>query len=216
MDSRGGPIGRRHPPKKPCLDRARNELARAATQIRSGHWRSAVYLHRIRKHPNDRCWFCSTYSKMSRSHTLLHCPNPRLSAARTEAWGANKPTGVRALLSNPRWERRLLIFLERSGVGRVVAGGRDPDAAWANKRDRWVIWEGSRDPGNLVLIFLSFLLQLARGLTPETAHSAPLRSVDFLESRPLGGPQGAPFFDGRVFLLGYISPRDEWPLNEIK
>ena len=129
-------------PKKSCLDRARDGLARTATQIRSGHWRSAVYLHRIRKHPNDRCWFCFTGSKMSRSHALLHCPNPRLAAARTEAWGSNKPSGVRALLSNPRWERRLLIFLERSGVSRVVTGDRDPDAVWADKRDRWIIWEG--------------------------------------------------------------------------
>ena len=124
------------PPKKSCLDRARNGLARTATQIRSGHWRSAVYLHRIRKHHNNCCWFCSTGNKMSHSYALLHCPNPRLVAARTEAWGINKPSGVRALLSNPRWEHRLLIFLERSGVGRVVTGGRGPDVAWADQRDR--------------------------------------------------------------------------------
>jgi hypothetical protein len=37
------------PPKKSMLDRARNSIARVAAQIRTGHWRSAVYLKRIRK-----------------------------------------------------------------------------------------------------------------------------------------------------------------------
>jgi hypothetical protein len=36
-----------HPtPKKPCADRARNSVARVAAQIRTGHWRSAVFLLR--------------------------------------------------------------------------------------------------------------------------------------------------------------------------
>jgi hypothetical protein len=36
------------PPPKSCLDSMRNALARTAAQIRTGHWRSAVYLKRIR------------------------------------------------------------------------------------------------------------------------------------------------------------------------
>src|ERR1700749_2018519 len=45
------------PPKKSMLDWARNAIARVASQIRTRHWRSAVYLHRIRKQDNDSCWF---------------------------------------------------------------------------------------------------------------------------------------------------------------
>jgi hypothetical protein len=45
-------------PKKSCLDGMRNALARTAAQIRAGHWRSAVYLKRIRKMAEDKCWFC--------------------------------------------------------------------------------------------------------------------------------------------------------------
>jgi len=35
------------PPKKYCLDRARNAIAGTAAQIRSNHRRSAVYLKRL-------------------------------------------------------------------------------------------------------------------------------------------------------------------------
>jgi ribonuclease HI len=45
-------------PKKSCMDNMRNALARTAAQIRTGHWRSAVYLKRIRKMAEDKCWFC--------------------------------------------------------------------------------------------------------------------------------------------------------------
>jgi ribonuclease HI len=56
------------PPKKSCLDRMRNSLARTEAQIRTGHWRSAVYLKRIRKLADDKCWFCP------------HDPLPRLAS----------------------------------------------------------------------------------------------------------------------------------------
>jgi len=48
---------------------------------------------------------------------------------------------VRVLLANPRWEKRLLRFLELSGVGRLVADGVDEDDAWARKMDDWIVWE---------------------------------------------------------------------------
>jgi hypothetical protein len=66
---------------------------------------------------------------MTRSHVLLHCPSARLSAARLEAWEGRDPGGVRILLANPRWERRLFMFLELSGVGRVVVDGTVEDEA---------------------------------------------------------------------------------------
>jgi hypothetical protein len=59
---------------------------------------------------------------MTRSHALLHCPNATLAAARVEAWEGRNPKGIGILLSNPRWESRLLRFLELSGVGRYVEG----------------------------------------------------------------------------------------------
>jgi hypothetical protein len=46
------------PPEKFCLDKMRNALARTAAKIRTGHWRSVVYLKRIRKMVDDKCWFC--------------------------------------------------------------------------------------------------------------------------------------------------------------
>jgi len=33
------------------------------------------------------------------------------------------------------------MLLDLSGVGRVVAGGEDPDFAWTNRLDEWIIWE---------------------------------------------------------------------------
>jgi hypothetical protein len=60
-------------------------------QLRTGHWRSAVYLKRIWKRADDWCWFCSGSAKMTRSHALLHCPNPKLRAARVEAWEGKTP-----------------------------------------------------------------------------------------------------------------------------
>jgi ribonuclease HI len=129
------------PPKKSCMDKARNCIARTATQIRTGHWRSAVFLKRIKRRKDDNCWFCGGRAKMTRSHALLHCPNATLAAARVEAWEGRNPGGIRVLLSNPRWERRLLRFLELSGVGRVVEEGLDEDEAYAAKMDGWIAWE---------------------------------------------------------------------------
>jgi hypothetical protein len=37
------------------------------------------------------------------------------------------------LLSNPRWERRLLRFLELSGIGRVLDDGTDEEETRAAK-----------------------------------------------------------------------------------
>jgi ribonuclease HI len=138
--------------KKSCMDQARNAMARTAAQIRTGHWRSAVYLKRVRKRRDDKCWFCEGRAKMTRSHALLHCPNATLAAARVEAWEGRNPSGIRALLSDPRWESRLLRFLELSGVGRYVEGGVDEDQAHPERMDEWIVWEAEeeearRNPG---------------------------------------------------------------------
>jgi hypothetical protein len=66
-------------PKKSCMDRAKNGIARTAAQIRTGHWRSAVYLKRIKKRRReDKCWFCCGQSRMTRSHVLLHCRSDKI------------------------------------------------------------------------------------------------------------------------------------------
>jgi hypothetical protein len=71
---------------------------------------------------------------MTRSHVLLRCQSATLVAARIEAWEGRDPGGVRVLLGNPRWEKRLLRFLELPGVGRVVANGTDEGEAGPERR----------------------------------------------------------------------------------
>jgi len=107
------------PPKKSMLDKATNAIAQTASQIRTGHWRSAVYLKRIRKRTDDGCWFCRG----------------------ARAWEGKSPGGVRVLLANPRWERRFVKLLELTGVGRTVADGTSEDGARAARMDEWVAWE---------------------------------------------------------------------------
>jgi hypothetical protein len=69
---------------------------------------------------------------MTRSHVLLHCPNERLN-------GSVRRKAV--LLANPKWERRLLRFLEPSGAGRVVADGTNEDEV--NKQTKKESLQGS-------------------------------------------------------------------------
>jgi hypothetical protein len=72
---------------------------------------------------------------MTRSHALLHCPNASLVVARAEAWGGRNPGSIRVLLSNPRWERRLMRFLELYRMGRTVKGGLGVEEAHMAKID---------------------------------------------------------------------------------
>ena len=85
----------------------------------------------------------STYCherKMARFHALIHCTNAKLRAARAEAWEGKDPGSIRVLLNNPRWGRRLLRFLELSGVGRAV-GGEDVEETRTARPDGWIAWE---------------------------------------------------------------------------
>jgi hypothetical protein len=81
---------------------ARDGIARCTAQIRTGRWRSAVYLRRIKKRQDDKCWFCRGLNRMTRSHVFLHCPNAKIRKAREEAWEGKDPGSIRILLSNPR------------------------------------------------------------------------------------------------------------------
>jgi hypothetical protein len=98
--------------------------------------------------------------KMTRSHALLHCPNATLAAAIVEAWEGRNPGRVRALLSNPRWESRLLRFLELSGVGRLVEGGVEEDEAHAARMDDWIIWKPEEERGRAPYAYCPFCLCL--------------------------------------------------------
>jgi hypothetical protein len=100
------------PAKTSCMDRARNAIARTAAQMRTGHWRSAVYFRRTRKRKDDTCRFWEGKARMTRSHALRHCPNATLAAARVEAWEGRNPGRARVQLANPRWESGLLRFRE--------------------------------------------------------------------------------------------------------
>jgi hypothetical protein len=135
----------RPPLKSPCWTGRGTPLA----QIRTGHWRSAVYLKRIRKRADDKCWFCRDHDRvaheMTRSHVLLNCRNPRLAAARAEALEGRNPGNVRRLLADPRWEKRFVCFLELSGVGRTMADGTDEEVAYAARMDTWIAWEAEEE-----------------------------------------------------------------------
>jgi hypothetical protein len=71
----------------------------------------------------------------------ISLPERQITGRQREAWEGKDPGGVRVLLANPRWERRLVEFLELSGVGRVMADGTDEDGAYAARMDEWVAWE---------------------------------------------------------------------------
>jgi hypothetical protein len=53
------------------------------------------------------------------------------------------------LLASPRWEKRLLLFLELSSVGRVMDNGADFEEARTEKMDGWIIWEDEGDSGRV-------------------------------------------------------------------
>ena len=88
---------------------------------------------------------------MTRSHVLPYCPGPTLAAARQEASEGKDPGSVRVVLSNPRWERRLVRILELSAVGRRISNGTDEDQARAERMDGWIVWETEeREEGGII------------------------------------------------------------------
>jgi len=100
--------------------------------------------------------------QMTPSHTLLHCTNDRLRAAREEAWEGKNPGGIRVLLNNPRWERCVLRFLELSGVGRTVEDWTDEDQERAERLNSWITWEAEEGVEQYCHLFLLLVSCLAR------------------------------------------------------
>jgi hypothetical protein len=89
----------------------------------------------------DKCWFCQTSARMTRSHVLLHCPNAKLRAAREKAWEGKTPGGVRVLVGQSQVGAATCEVPGAVGVGRVMADGTDEDGAYAARMDEWVAWE---------------------------------------------------------------------------
>jgi len=81
---------------------------------------------------------------MRTSGLLVHTFNTQ-SILLFPVWEGRNPRGIRTLLSDPRWEGRLLRFLELSGVGRCVEGGVDEDRAYAERMDGWIVWEAEEE-----------------------------------------------------------------------
>jgi hypothetical protein len=139
------------------------------------------------------------------------------------------------LLANPRWERRLAMFLELSGVGKVMADGTDDDGAYAARMDEWVALEAvggtaqrgegkslysiSRgdDCGCGVRLFcftFSCYFLLLGGLAPRdlrTAHCRGRRIPFLCRGRPTEGRLQVSF---PLSFLGRISLRDGWRCHE--
>jgi hypothetical protein len=65
----------------------------------------------------------------------------KVNSSEARSVGSILPGSIRVLLSNPRWERRLLHFLELSGVGRVMENRVDEEETRAAKMDGWIIWD---------------------------------------------------------------------------
>ena len=103
--------------------------------------------------------------EIPRPTTLHKC---QIACSASGSVGRQRSGGIRVLLSNPRWERRLLRFLELSGVGRL-AGDEDVEET---RRPGWT--GGSRGGEGhpvgllvpfsfLFLLFLFFPFFLSRG-----------------------------------------------------
>jgi hypothetical protein len=154
----------------------------------------------------DRCWFCKDHDrithKMTRSHVFLNCRNPRLAAARAEAWEGKKPGNVRRLLADPRWEKRFVRFLELSGVGRTVEDGTDEESAYAERmirglrgkrRKRRRIGYPPRGTAKLFLPFSTCSFPFVVGFVGGAPAPEDLRTAHLWKSVDIGVLRGLSF-----------------------
>jgi ribonuclease HI len=135
------------PPKKSALDKGPNSEARAVAQLRTNHWLSGVYLKRIKKRSHDGCWFCEPSHnsqdtpRMTRTHVLLRCV--AFEEFRRETWTDpltgefTRPSSIGQLLGNPRWEKRLLRFLQRTKKGRIGPDLIDDEIRRVTRYEGW-------------------------------------------------------------------------------
>ena len=130
-------IGTETPPRgklREGLARTRKELMGRFYQLLSGHAATAKHLRRVGQSPTDRCWWCGSGEKQTRSHLLVKCrrwgPEIRRLWKRVEmdcGWGSPRAPSVRLLFRDTR-ATPALEFLEDTRVGRMpdrvlLAGG---------------------------------------------------------------------------------------------
>jgi hypothetical protein len=78
---------------------------------------------------------------MTRTHVLIRCP--AFEDVRREVWkdpttGAfTRPRSIVALLWNPRWEKRLLKFLEKATNGKVAPDKIDDEIRRVTRYEEW-------------------------------------------------------------------------------
>jgi hypothetical protein len=129
------------------MDKARNSEARISSQLRTNHWLSGVYLKRIGKRAHAGCWFCEDrYDNvqpptMTRTNVLLRCP--AFEDVRRDVWkdpttGAfTWPRSIGALLGTPRWQQRLLKFLEKTTIRKVGPYKIDDEIRRVTRYEEW-------------------------------------------------------------------------------
>jgi hypothetical protein len=96
--------------------------------MRTGFCRTAIDITIIRNRPDDERWYCGAVTHMMTFDARLHCANTTLIAVQAPAWDGHDYLSLGVHLSNPRPERRLLQFLELSGVRQTVDAELDVDA----------------------------------------------------------------------------------------
>jgi hypothetical protein len=108
---------------------------------------SGVYLKRIKKRSHDGCWFCEPSHnpqdtpRMTRTHVLLRCV--AFEEFRRETWTDpltgefTRPSSIGQLLGNPRWEKRLLKFLQRTKIGRIGPDLIDDEVRRVTRYEGW-------------------------------------------------------------------------------
>jgi hypothetical protein len=119
--------------------------------------------------------------KMTRSQVLLNCRNPKLIASRIEAWEGRNPGNVRRLLTDPKWEKRFVRFLELSGVGRTVVDGTDEESAFAARMDTWIAWETEEEATDRI----GLANEVAVCCSTHNVMRKPISTYPMLGSRPL-------------------------------
>jgi len=100
---------------------------------------SAVFPKRIKKRRDDKWVLPRAKDDQVPYPPSLH--EPQIACSTGGGLGGKDPGGIHVLLSNLRWERHLLRFLELSDVGRAVEDGTNVEEARAARLDGWIMWE---------------------------------------------------------------------------
>jgi hypothetical protein len=133
-----------------------------------------------------------------------------------EAWEGRDPGGLHVLLANPRWEKRLLRFLELSGTGRLI-----PFHDWRQTFKESTIKSGFCKTGIVPLKPSMVLSQLQS----DRSESEPSNQLpDPITPSPTGRPQSrcpkttthdCRNLKGQSEFLYQIAPQDNPEFSEV-